>query len=458
MKTRIAITMLLAGLCGLTAAGLAQTPAGPAAAIAPFVDEETVGIARLDVAKVDVDGAWNALTPPFESTMSDQERAELMALKELVRLWQTRFTQAGGRDLYVVFSIADFPGSDKPRFVVPLVAGADIPTLQGLMLSGPEGMSPDRQAGSPPTAPAGTPDRRATLGAQIGSALVLGDSAQLDRVRNAKPPSRPELAAAFAAAGDVPIQVLLLPTDDNRRVIEGMLPTLPESVGGQPVTVATRGCLWAALGAKVSPEVAIRLVIQSQDAAAAQALQKLIVKTHEVLAQQPDIHDILPTYDKLARLLVPKVNGDRVELGLDREGWRVAVVETLIPSLKAARERARVAMAASALRGIAQAALIYANDHKNQWPDSLQVLVDAKILAPELLANPRLPGRKVGFVYVKPAVSVDKIKGQQVIAHEAFESWPPEGINVAFADGHVELIATKVNFDELLAGSKPAAP
>src|SRR5262249_20875160 len=111
--------------------------------------------------------------------------------------------------------------------------------------------------------------------AQIGSAVVAGKKTTLERLRQHKPAARPELARAFAAAGDATAQLLILPPAHARRMLEETYPILPKELGGGPATALTRGLLWAAATVETRPQLALRLVIQSQDAQAAQALADL---------------------------------------------------------------------------------------------------------------------------------------------------------------------------------------
>lgn len=70
---------------------------------------------------------------------------------------------------------------------------------------------------------------------RLGNCLVVAYPAAIKRLQTAPPDPRPELAAAFAAVGDMPIQGLLLPPSYTRRVWEETLPALPKELGGFPM-------------------------------------------------------------------------------------------------------------------------------------------------------------------------------------------------------------------------------
>jgi len=85
--------------------------------------------------------------------------------------------------------------------------------------------------------------------------------------------------------------------------------------------------------------------------------------------------------------------------------------------------------------------IMYAQEHENQWPDSLQDLTNYG-LTRDTLNNPRQPERENGYIYIKPSTPMSP---QQVVLYEAHDSWG-DGINVGYADGHVQFIKEESNF------------
>lgn len=87
------------------------------------------------------------------------------------------------------------------------------------------------------------------------------------------------------------------------------------------------------------------------------------------------------------------------------------------------------------------ACLSYSSNYK-QLPESLDVLrqqgIDAK-----LFVNPQRPDVTDGYVYVRPGD--DSAPQTAVMIYEAYEDWG-EGINVGFADGHVEFMTDEAEF------------
>lgn len=213
--------------------------------VAPYLDPATVALGRVDLTRLDGDAVLNELTKGLP-----KQAQELVPLRAALREWQTAFLAAGGKELYAIVSLTDLPG--LPLFVVvPIEAGADSKKLATLLTA--------------PGAPLETAEVR-------GATLVVGAQRTVERLRTLKPASRPEVALAFAQASDMTGQILLVPPEHARRMLEEIYPTLPRELGGGLTRSLTRGFQWATLGVEAAPQVALRGVIQAENAAAAQTL------------------------------------------------------------------------------------------------------------------------------------------------------------------------------------------
>ena len=131
----------------------------------------------------------------------------------------------------------------------------------------------------------------------------------------------------------------------------------------------------------------------------------------------------------------------------------------LLPSLNRAREAANRVKSASNLRQIGLAALMYGNEHHGQWPDNVGQLFDAADLTADVFVDPRgdengPPPPPAGtdkeaaaawatdrkdYVYVGAGRAADKTAPGVIIAYENPKGLA-DGINVLFADGHVEFV------------------
>jgi Protein of unknown function (DUF1559) len=310
-----------------------------AKAVAPFLDEQTIAVGHVDLTRVDVNAIAEKLSE-YGKLAGD----EIDGPKKKVSDWLGAWTKAGVRELYVVVSLADVPGL-PPLVVIPLEEGADAKSI---------GETLGR-----------TKPFREYKFEKVGSALVGGAEKTLSRLKGLKPDNRPELAKGFAAAGDMAVQVVLVPTNENRRVAEEIMPKLPQELGGGPITIVTKGVQWAAFGADVSPQMSLRGTIQSQDGETAKNLRDLIARFYQLLGEEGPkdrkARDLFPGFDKLAEQLTPKAEGDRLVISLEEKD----VAATLKPIVARTRDRAENENSANNLKQIGLAIHSYHDTYKH---------------------------------------------------------------------------------------------
>ncbi len=270
--------------------------AARAKALAPYIDEQTVAVVRLDMTKADADALFKLLGDLGALDPGDEKE-----FKPVVARWLSAFKKAGGRELDYVFGLAD---EGLPLVVVPLGEGADVKALTDLLN-----------------------DRVALAGRreQVGPALVAGTEKGLERLRKLKPAERPELKKAFAAAGDGAVQAVLLPPPQLVKLIDENVPELPKQFGGASTKPFTEGVQWAAHGLDAPPKLGLRLTIRSPSAASAKALDESAAALLKVAVADKEVRAALPWLDKVAGLLVPVVEGNQLVLTLDDKQARAAL-------------------------------------------------------------------------------------------------------------------------------------
>ncbi|MHC4404436.1 MAG: hypothetical protein ACYTG0_32690 [Planctomycetota bacterium] len=317
MRSEIHSMSLLVWVAVAGAAGGQEgfDPAARAAAVAPFIDEETYAVFHVEPARVDVDFVADLLIglfPEIPERAVDDGRRLFGKLRSV-------FLESGFSDLYVVATTADVEG---PFGVIPNPQGHDAAPLVAAWLEITEGKGDFNEA------------------ARLKEAVVVGNPEKIDRLTKAfYPDARPELAEAFRAAGNTAFQCILTPSADQRRVLEETMPTLPSALGGGPTTILTRGMLWAAVGFNLRREASLRVVVRSQDASSAEAFHEKLLEVAKLVtepARPPDwLAERLTTgkVKKAVALLIPKVQGDRLVLHLDEaEGRMKALLEAVTPS------------------------------------------------------------------------------------------------------------------------------
>jgi len=304
--------------------------------IAPYLDEQTFAVAHVSLTGLDC----AAVLPdfgPFEGI----DAAGAKDLQANADRWLGEFKKAGGRDVYLVFSLADFP--DVPFLIAPLPDGSDAKALAALFKF---------QAGP------------FQGGEQVGDVVFAGTAAARERLRTLKPAPRAELARAFAAAGDGAAQVAFIPPPHLVRIFDELMPVLPKEVGGTKAPVLTQGLRWAALGLDAPPKMSLRWTVQSKDAAAARAFAAALPPLLKGLGQLKEVRDALPGFEKTAALLEPKVEEDRVIVSLGDRDAHLVLAGVLRRFVRAAAQRVHGAH----LQELAIATHRSADEHKGLMP------------------------------------------------------------------------------------------
>ncbi|HEY1859310.1 MAG TPA: DUF1559 domain-containing protein [Gemmataceae bacterium] len=347
------ITAMILALAFVVPAAAAEKkfdPDVPAKAIAPYLDDQVFGIGHADLTRIDFDKAL-----AFFKELGKFEGKEIDEPSRQAREWLTAFLKAGGKDIYLVLSMADIPNTE-PFFVVPMAEKANEEELAKLV-----GMGGQMKY------------------LVIKKALVVGNEKTIDRLQDQKPAERPEVAKAFAAAGDTAAQFLLIPTEDSRKVIEQVAPPeLPKELGGGSTKAFTRGVKWVAVGVNPPPKPSGTLVIQSQDADAAKELHAGLKQAVEAIGNLPadnEVKKAVPDLEKILGALLPQVQEDRLTLSVDEK----MVTNVLGPVVAKIRDAAKRMQSVNNMKQIALAMHNY-HDANTKFPAAYSVDKDGKPL------------------------------------------------------------------------------
>jgi hypothetical protein len=349
MRTRLLYAVLLVTciFAGTIRAQEKFDPAMRAKTIAPFIDEQTFLVAHVDATRVNVEATFDQylklLPPDLRETIPADE---IEAAKKAVSEPQERFLKAGGKDAYVVSSIADIPPASSKEegmifVIVPLREGAKEKELLDIVR-----------------------DLPFEVKERWGDNLFLGSKETQQRLKKNKPDPRPELVPAFEAAGDTAAQAVLLPPKYVRRVIEEIMPTLPEPIDGKS-TILTDGLLWAALGVDLPPRISARLVVQSKDRPAAEALKQKWSDIYQIIGKEKETRELVPAFDEIVKRLTPAVQGDRLSIVLDEKNINQLITSAIEPALLSARQEAQKTASKAHLRQIAVAMQMYEAQNKS---------------------------------------------------------------------------------------------
>ncbi len=333
-----ALAMLVAVSNATASADDKFDSASQAKIIAPWIDEQTLVIAHVDLRRVSADAVLEQLAP-----LKLHSAEELTAMKAIAGMFQQALITAGVKDGYVMLSLSD--GIMRPRAfgVIPLAADSNDTAVRTLL-------SMDAV------------ERRGDV------LLVAADRQVLHRITQGKPDARPDLQAAIEAAGDTGVQLLLLPPKDYRRVAEEAIGEMPKDLGGGSVKVFTRGIRWLAAGIDLKPQPSVKLTIQSDDAPAAQALRDKLAELLQLAAKNGSARKLVPQIDEIVAMLVPTVDGDRLHVVLDEKNHGVErLIKSLVGPVESGRVRSGMVQSANNLKQIAIGIVVYA-DRNGHFP------------------------------------------------------------------------------------------
>lgn len=365
----VTLWILIVISAGMANAEAPSSPEDRAKAIAPYLDRQTIGVGYVDVRRVEPKALVDLYLRLVPEGSVDQEQ-RLAALNSAV----STLRQYDFPEFYVVFSLADIPGA--PPFVI-------FPARQG---SNAEGLIK-----AIPLPPANNNVRTEKL----DRAVIFATRQALDRIHRHKPDPRPELVEAFRAAGDAAVQLLVLPTKDDRRVVEEMLPQLPPEIGGGPSTILTHGLRWMAVGINLPPATSLHVVVQSQDAAAAAALREKWIAATRLLGQK-ELPQVVRNLERPVSLLIPEVQGDRLVVSTEKQpGGIEPLLQALTPSLEEARRRLGKRHSANRLKQIGLAMHNY-YDQNQSFPAQAKFDAQGKpLLSWRVLILPMLDQNKL---------------------------------------------------------------
>ena len=424
-------------------------PAARARAIAPFIDEQTLAVAHVDLAHVDSD-AFLTKAAAIAKTVEGKLAITEEKMKTLGGRHLKRMIKAGAADVYAIFSLADMTANSPFFVVVPLRRGANAEAICTLLRQGPGGPPPDSRK---------KPKRnRRRPGAEVRvvrGAVVYGAEQVLDRIATMKPHARPELAKAFTTAGDATAQVLILPTADTRLVVEQMIPHLPAAAGGGPTKPFTQGFLWGTVGLNGPPKMSLEVVIQSPNAAAAQDLSRALTGVYAALVRRKNASTFAPRLKEITAILTPKATGDHLTISLDHGGTET-LLGGFVPTLRRARMLARRALSASNLRVVGAALYMHTDDHKGAFPENLQMLVAAKMISARTLISP-LSGKK-SYIYIRPPARKQIAhQGKRLVIYEDPAVHKQKVTTILFADAHTELRPVNKKFWAMVKAAREAS-
>ncbi len=214
--------------------------------VSPLINQDTVLAARVDVDKIDVAAAVNKIAQLAK--VDRNERSELDSrAKSLLQLKQ-RYSQLGGRDVFLLASVADIL-DQSPAMVCEVAGGHDASELSAFLQGESNG---PRQPGQIICQP-------------IAGFVLCGRQKTVDRYRQLVAANRPEFKETAGKLAESSVQIVVTVPESQRRVFQEVprLPELLKDVRGEEVA---RGLNTIGVGLNVTPRASLQILIDCADA------------------------------------------------------------------------------------------------------------------------------------------------------------------------------------------------
>ena len=433
MRTKIklnrVVLLMLCCFVGLNSFATGAS-AGPDQVLRQCIDDQTFAVIRLDITKLDLDAFVNkALSLVNEYAGPDtakQEQDNLKNFQAMAGAQLNDLLKAGGRDVFAVFSMYDFPYF---FIAVPIHSAGDQAKLHQQI----QKIIKDFDIGD--------------IELHVSDRLILvGLKRTITRLKTASPVRPQALAAGFQACANTTAQVVLFPSSVQRRILTEMLPQIPSESGDMKLTTLSEDLQWAALGFNGPPSISLNITVQSHNAEGAERLLTFVKGLYALAGRYNEARPLIPGLDQLLKLLTPRKRGKRLLLQIDSTTADSIINEFLAPSLTQARTHARRIACANNLKGIGMGLMTYSADNKNKFPADLETMVAKKYLPAQMLICPATKSRD-SYVYRGATITV-KDTPWMIMVYEK-SSNHAGGRNVLFLDGHTEWV-TEERFQELI--------
>lgn len=286
-----------------------STPRNTAEFLAPFLDNHVTLVARLDVTKINLDGFLG-----LEGVVSGSLGRSIQRLKPIANDLQKRLLAAGGTEIYLIYSYTSEDGG--PLFLVAPLS-QDSKQLELAKILG-EYFGRGSESGS----------------IRVGDALVVGNSklAHSFALKKFKPEPRSEFAEAFATTTSSSLNIVVAPSQDQRRVLAELLPPLPSEFGSADIAQLVKGTTWLSLGVDLSDKPRGQFVAQTSSASDATRCKDFLANTLKYAASLPTLPPSIQSAVTSGKL-IPKVSGNQVSLSLDEENQGVKSLTAILTEL-----------------------------------------------------------------------------------------------------------------------------
>jgi hypothetical protein len=326
----------------------------------PFLDAQSIAIARLDLTKIDP-GALETFSTQQTSGLKLHDYVADVVSRNMRHLATRlrRLKELKVEQVFVVLTLHDMEAQfnrlekEPEEFiyaVVPLPEGTDSASVAKALVERGHDSAESTWLALHFHSTAQLHD------AKRGNVVLAGPPNLLEYLVKTKHDDRPAVQAALAAAGDGPIQLVVAPSPVFARITQEVLGTVKVDENISLGQSLSQGFRWGAVGLDTQHDLAARVVIQSADADGAKAMLGLIELGKAADEQKQPNAGAIAALAPLARVIDFQIAGDQLRWTIDKDHTSPAAVrEALRPVMLAQQIRLGTRQSLNKLRQIALA-------------------------------------------------------------------------------------------------------
>jgi prepilin-type processing-associated H-X9-DG protein len=386
-------------------------------AVMQCIDDLAFGVIRLDVKALDFVKSMDTLMALAEKTMPGQNLAHLKKdIEQSRRIIQAdldAFEKAGGREVFVIFSMRDIPAC---FLVCPVDSGVDRAVLKARI----EGIH---------KASFNIPGLTVRPRGQL---ILVGKAQTLDAVKGLSSMTKPLWASLLDTSPRRSLHMAIAPNAIQLRVLKEMWPKTSSVPGMDQLGTLVQNCKWVTVSAQVVPDIVFSVTLEMQS----EALAGEVVAFWKVAV--PMMIKPLGQDSTFIGQVPIRKNGSQVILAVDNDVAEQLLSQFILSPAHKARVSAERITCIQQLRQIAVSVRIYANDHQDQCPPNLDILINSTELTSRELICPGTR-EKDSYVYCGAGVNTG-FPGTAILVYDKKDNHSQPGRNVAFLDGHAEWV------------------
>lgn len=360
------------------AAAASRSSAQPHAGVAPFVADDVIAVATLDLQRIDLPAILGELQQ--KKLLPAELAAGALLPAAAVQTQIASLQQLGAQRAYAIMRFDDALAGG-PLWVVETgdaKQAAAVAEWLKLVTERPDMF--------------GDVDDMLPRAVKVQDRFVLGgpSAERIDYLADKVAASpRADAAEALAGVAEADAAVVVFGNADTRRVLREMFPALPAPFADIDGKLVADGVKWIAATVKLPPEIRVGLTVQAADEPAAATLNQAatnglqMLKALAVLVGMNPTPDMPFTADQLVKgvdALAPRVEGARLEILLGDDADELALLQEFAGRpIQQARAGAQRAQRMNNFKQIALGMLNHENA-KRAYPAAASYSSDGKPL------------------------------------------------------------------------------